>query len=131
MFAKTQMTGMSMNFPDVCQTPTPAGPVPVPYPNMAMNMTCVPSQIQVLTVGTPAHNLATTAPMTSGDESGVGLGVASPTVKGPQLNLTGSFTHLIKGMPATRLTSMSLGNTFNAPGATLVPSQFKVLIFSP
>lgn len=23
-------------FPDVCQTPSPAGPVPVPYPNMGM-----------------------------------------------------------------------------------------------
>jgi hypothetical protein len=26
--------GMSIVFPDVCKTPTPGGPVPIPYPNM-------------------------------------------------------------------------------------------------
>ena len=26
--------GMSTVFPDVCKTPTPGGPVPIPYPNM-------------------------------------------------------------------------------------------------
>jgi len=28
--------GMSIVFPDVCNTPTPGGPVPVPYPNIGM-----------------------------------------------------------------------------------------------
>ena len=27
--------GMSIVFPDVCKTPTPGGPVPIPYPNIA------------------------------------------------------------------------------------------------
>ena len=26
--------GMSIVFPDVCKTPTPGGPVPIPYPNI-------------------------------------------------------------------------------------------------
>ena len=26
--------GMSTVFPDVCKTPTPAGPIPIPYPNI-------------------------------------------------------------------------------------------------
>ena len=29
--------GMSMVFPDVCKTPSPGGPVPIPYPNIAMS----------------------------------------------------------------------------------------------
>ena len=35
--ATTNAGGMCMGFPDVCKTPIPpAGPVPIPYPNMAM-----------------------------------------------------------------------------------------------
>lgn len=34
--AKTA-NGVSMAFPDVCRTPSPAGPVPIPYPNIAMS----------------------------------------------------------------------------------------------
>ncbi len=75
--------------------------------------------------------MATTAPMSFGDEPGVGTGLASPTFKGPQRNLTGAFTVLVKGMPQTRLTSMSLSNMTNAPGATIVPSQIKVLVLAP
>lgn len=26
--------GVSIVFPDVCKTPTPGGPVPIPYPNI-------------------------------------------------------------------------------------------------
>ena len=33
---KSSYRGASIpTFPDVCKTPTPGGPVPVPYPNMA------------------------------------------------------------------------------------------------
>ena len=27
--------GVSIAFPDVCKTPSPAGPIPIPYPNIA------------------------------------------------------------------------------------------------
>jgi len=127
------MMGMSFSFPDVCLTPAPPSPspVPVPYPNVTLAPTSIPSQFQVLMVGTPAHNMGTTAPLSTGDEPGIATGVASPTFKGPQRNLTGAFTVLVKGMPATRLTSVSLTNMTNAPGATIVPSQPKVLILAP
>ena len=36
MFANCQMGGQDMGFPDVCLTPSPVGPVPIPYPNIAM-----------------------------------------------------------------------------------------------
>ena len=28
--------GMSIVFPDVCKTPLPGGPVPIPYPNLTI-----------------------------------------------------------------------------------------------
>jgi len=131
MFANTQMMGMDMAFPDVCLTPTPAGPVPIPYPNIAMGPTAVPSQVKVLIVAAPAHNLATTTPLTNGDNAGVATGVASGMVMGPSRHLTGSFKVLLGGMPASKMTSVSLQNSTNAPGCRIVPSQPKVLLLAP
>ncbi|MFC3147638.1 DUF4150 domain-containing protein [Piscinibacterium candidicorallinum] len=131
MFANTQMMGMDMAMPDVCLTPTPAGPVPIPYPNMAMGNMAIPNCPTVLVMGMPIHNMATTIPMTNGDNPGVNLGVASGTVMGPSRHLTGSFTTIAQGAPVTRLSSMSLQNSTNAPGARTVPSQTILLILAP
>ena len=131
MFANTQMMGMDMAFPDVCLTPAGPAVVPVPYPNIAMGPTAIPNQLVVMIIAMLGHNLGTTIPMTNGDNAGVSLGVASGTVMGPSRHLTGSFTVLFSGMPATRLTSMSLQNSTNAPGARLVPSQPTVLLLAP
>ena len=131
MFANTQMMGMDMAMPDVCLTPAGPAVVPVPYPNIAMGATAIPSQTNVLIMAMPAHNLATIIPMTNGDNAGVMMGVASGTVMGPSRHLTGSFSVLLGGMPATRLTSMSLQNSTNAPGCRLVPSQSIVLLLAP
>jgi hypothetical protein len=122
--------GMDLAFPDVCLTPTPV-PVPIPYPNIAMGPTAIPNNPTVLFMGGPAHNLATSIPMTNGDNAGVNMGVASGTVMGPSRHLTGAFTVLINGAPATRLTSMSLQNSTNAPGVRIVPSQTLVLMLAP
>lgn len=29
--------GVTIAFPDVCKTPSPAGPIPIPYPNIAQS----------------------------------------------------------------------------------------------
>ncbi len=131
MFANSQMMGMDTAFPDVCLTPTPAGPVPIPYPNIAMGPTAVPNVPNILFMGTPAHNMGTTIPMTNGDNAGLATGVASGLVMGPARHLTAAFSVLVKGMPATRLTSTSLQNSTNAPGCRVVPSQTKVLLLAP
>jgi hypothetical protein len=133
MFANTQMMGTDMGFPDVCLTPAPPSPapVPIPYPNIAMGPTAIPSQFKFLIMCMPAHNMATTIPMTNGDNAGVATGVASGTVMGPSRHLTAAFTVLIGGMPATRMTSVSLQNSTNCPGVRLVPSQPKVLLLAP
>ena len=132
MFANTQLAGMDTAFPDVCLTPTPAGvPVPVPYPNLALGMMGVPAVYNVLMAGAPAHNLSTIVPMTNGDNAGLALGVASGTVMGPSRHITGAFSVLVGGMPASRLTSMSMQNSTNIVGVRSVPSQTKVLVLAP
>jgi len=133
MFANCQLMGIDMGFPDVCLTPAPPAPapVPIPYPSVAAGPMAIPNCPTILFMGAPAHNLATTIPMTNGDNVGVATGVASGTVMGPSRHLTGSFTVLLMGMPASRMTSVSLQNSTNCPGVRLVPSQFKVLMLAP
>lgn len=131
MFANTQMMGIDIAFPDVCRTPTPAGPIPIPYPNVALGPMAVSAVYKVLFMGMPAHNMASTVVISNGDNAGLALGLVSGSVMGPSRHLTGAFTTLIGGLPATRLTSMSLQNRTNCIGARVVPSQLKVLILSP
>jgi len=132
MFMNTQMGGMHFAMPDVCLTPTPVGPIPIPYPNIAIGMTAIPptASLKVLTVAMPTHNMMTTVPMSNGDNAGVNMGVMSGMVMGPTRHMIGSFTTLVGGMPCTKMTSMSgqNGMSLNIPGMTLVPAQFKVLV---
>jgi hypothetical protein len=125
------MGGVDTGFPDVCLTPSPAGPVPIPYPNIALGPTSIPSQGKVFYMFTPAHNLATVCPLSNGDNAGVAMGVASGTVMGPRRHLLPSFTTLVGGMPATRLTSVGIQNNTNCPGARIAPSQGKVILLAP
>jgi hypothetical protein len=129
MFANSQMMGMDLGFPDVCLTPPV--PVPVPYPNIAMGPMGVPAAYNVLFMCTPAHNLSTTVVMTNGDNAGLMTGVASGTVMGPARHMTAANTVLVGGVPATRVSSASLQNNTNCPGARLAPSQLKVLLLAP
>jgi hypothetical protein len=134
MFANTQMGGMSLGFPDVCLTPipSPAGPIPtpIPYPNIAMGMMGVPAVYIVLFGGAPAENLLTQATMSSGNEAGVMGGVVSAVFLGPDRYLMGSLKVAVGGMFATRMTSLTLQNSTNCPGISLVPAQVKVILFS-
>lgn len=134
MFANTQMGGMSLGFPDVCLTPipSPAGPIPtpLPYPNIAMGMLAVPAVYIVLFGGAPAENLLSVTPMSTGDEAGAMMGVASGMIAGPDRPLLGSFKVLVGGIFATRLTTLSMGNLTNCPSVSLAPAQVRVLLLS-
>ena len=132
MLAKSSAGGVCFAFPDVCLTPAPPAPapVPIPYPNIAtdpVDMGFVPN---VLLTCSPAHNLSTEPPMSSGDNAGVGTGVASGTVMGPARTLTGAFTVIVGGMPLARLSSATIQNNTNAPGAKIVPSSTNVLVLA-
>jgi hypothetical protein len=133
MFVNTQMGGMNLGFPDVCLTPAPPAPapVPIPYPNIAIGPMGVAAVYNVLTTCMPTHNMATTIPLSNGDNPGLATGVASGTVMGPCRHVTGSFTVLVGGMPVTKMTSVSIQNNTNCPGMRIVPSQPTVISLGP
>ena len=133
MFANCSLGGMDFGMPDVCLTPTPVGPIPIPYPNTAQLPMALPptASLKHLISMMPAHHLGTTIPMSMGDKAGVNMGVASGTVMGPARNTMGSVKVFTGGMPATKWLSPALQNSTNVPaGMTMVPSQFKVMIMS-
>jgi len=132
MFANCQLGGLNFGFPDVCKTPSPVGPIPIPYPNMAMGLTANPATAckKIYLSCMPAHNLGTQIPISQGDNAGVAGGVASGMMMGPCRHLMGSFGVIYEGTPATKMTSPTgqNGMSLNAPGMTLAPAQFKVMI---
>jgi hypothetical protein len=132
MFQQTMAGGMSLGFPDVCLTPTPAGPIPVPYPNTATGATTNPATtaLTVLTDCMPSLNQMSQTMISMGDNAGVNMGVASGLVMGPQEFILGSVAVLKEGAPAQRMTSITGHNglSMNTPGVSLVPSQVTVLV---
>jgi hypothetical protein len=59
--------------------------------------------------------------------------ITSPNAAPAPIHIPNAFNILVGGTPAhnlaTRMTSMSIQNSTNAPGIYLVPGQFKVLGF--
>ena len=68
---------------DVCKTPTPGGPVPMPYPNLGVSSTMGPGYTtKTLIVGTPMWTKKGKIALSNGDQAGVALGVVSNKVMG-------------------------------------------------
>ncbi|MBL8511023.1 MAG: DUF4150 domain-containing protein [Betaproteobacteria bacterium] len=129
MFACISFGVLNFAFPDVCLTPIVV-PVPIPYPNIALSPTHIPSQFNVIFGGGLAENLLTQGTISNGDQPGVLLGVASGTIMGPDRYILGSFKVIIGVAFASRLTSITMQNTTNMIGFSIVPGQFRVLILS-
>jgi hypothetical protein len=122
-----------MAFPDTCKTPTPAGPVPMPYPNTAMLMQANPATctLKVKIMNQPALTKQSVIPMTSGDEAGSAGGVISGEIKGPAQFKKGSIKVKFEGQPAAFQTCPMGHNGTNAnvpAGMHTAPSQTKVLV---
>jgi Domain of unknown function (DUF4150) len=135
-FASTIGAGDCLAVPDVCKTPTPDGPQPLPYSNtatlaMADPRTC---SSKVFIVNKQAATVHTVITLSSGDEPGVDGGVVSDLVKGPCRFKIGSSVVMIEGNPAAYLGS-GIGHngvaSANQPvGAQISPSQ-TVVVVSP
>ncbi|MDR9837113.1 DUF4150 domain-containing protein [Herbaspirillum huttiense] len=131
MFAVTKQAGQCMAMPDVCNTPIPpAGPVPLPYPNIAMPMMGNPATTKVMISGMPALTKSSKITMSNGDQPGVNGGVVSGKIMGPAEFIMGSMKVKLEGNPAVRMGDTTKQNDGNAVGAVLVPSQVKVMIMS-
>ncbi|MBL0709112.1 MAG: DUF4150 domain-containing protein [Sulfurimonas sp.] len=134
MFQLTMNNAQNLALPDVCLTPTPTGPIPMPYPNISMTSTALPptTAMSILVDGTPSLNLMSEIPLSNGDEAGVNMGVASGMIMGPTSYTMGSETLFLEGVPGVKLTSQTgqNGTSMNAPGVCLTPSQAIMIVLS-
>ena len=135
MPATTNGGGQCFAFPDVCKTPSPAGPVPIPYPNIAQptqaSASTCSSKVKILNKKTATTK--TEISVSSGDEAGTaGGGVVSSKFKGPAKYKKGSSKVKVEGSPVVHLGSMvgmnGGANANSPPGTQVAPSQSKVTV---
>ena len=108
-------SGVTIAFPDVCKTPTPAGPVPIPYPNIAMSSDTAKGTKKVKCDGKPVCVKDSNFKMSTGDEAGSAGGVVSGKIKGKAEFVNFSFNVKFEGKNVTKAFDLMLHNDKNTP----------------
>jgi len=108
--------GITQAFPDVCKTPAPPAPfVPIPYPNIAQSSDTADGASTVLSDGNPTCVKDSNFRMSTGDEAGSLLGVASNKIKGKAEFVNFSFDVMFEGKNVARAMDLMLHNDKNTP----------------
>jgi hypothetical protein len=108
-------SGTTIAFPDVCKTPTPAGPIPIPYPNIAMSSDTAKGTTKVKCDGESTCVKDSNFSMSTGDEAGSAGGVASGKIKGKAEFVMGSMDVKFEGKDVVRAFDIMLHNDKNTP----------------
>ncbi len=106
--------GMSMAFPDVCKTPSPAGPIPIPYPNIGQASDTSQGPTTVKTDGEMPMVKGAKYMKSSGDEAGTAGGVMSSVNMGECEFMLYSFDVKFEGKNVCRLGDSLFHNKKNA-----------------
>ncbi|MFP2928409.1 DUF4150 domain-containing protein [Pyxidicoccus sp. 3LG] len=113
--------GVTVAFPDVCKTPSPGGPVPVPYPNIAKSSDTAKGTTKVLVEGNPVCVKDSHFSTSTGDEAGTaGGGVASSKTKGKAEFVNYSFDVQFEGKSVARALDLMLHNDKNTPPTPVI-----------
>jgi len=113
--------GVTVAFPDVCKTPSPGGPVPLPYPNIAKSSDTAQGSKSVTVEGNPLCVNDSNFSTSTGDEAGTaGGGVVSGKTKGKAEFVNFSFDVQVEGKNVARALDLMLHNDKNTPPAPLM-----------
>lgn len=107
--------GTTICFPDVCKTPTPGGPIPIPYPNIAMSSNTAKGTKKVKCDGNPICVKDSNFSTSTGDEAGTAGGVISSKFKGKAEFILFSFNVKAEGKNVCRAFDLMLHNDKNTP----------------
>ena len=120
--------GVTIAFPDVCKTPTPAGPVPIPYPNIAQSSDTASGSTSVKADGNPVCLKDSNFRISTGDEAGsAGGGVISNKIKGKAEFVNFSFDVTFEGKNVCRAFDLMLHNDKNTPPFPVLQGPIIVL----
>lgn len=116
--------------PDVCKTPTPGGPVPLPYPNISQSSTLSGGTTTVkVDGGNMAAIKGSKFAVSSGDEPGTVGGVKSNTFKQASTWISYSFDVKLDGKNACRFTDKKFQNNENTIDAMgVIPLVVSVMV---
>src|SRR5688572_2334909 len=113
--------GVATAFPDVCKTPSPAGPVPIPYPNVAQSTDTAKGSKTVTVGGNPLMLNGSNFSTSTGDEAGAAGGIVSGGTKGKAEFVNYSFDVKIEGKNVCRLGDMMVQNKGSSPNTPPFP----------
>jgi len=100
--------------PDMCKTPSPGGPVPLPYPNIAMSADLAKGTTTIkVDGGNMAANKGSELSRSTGDEAGTAGGVTSSTFIKEATWMLYSEDVFLEGKNACRLTDKLFMNHQN------------------
>lgn len=101
--------------PDVCKTPSPGGPIPVPYVNIAKDGDLASGSKKVTIEGNPVGLESSNLSTSTGDEPGAAGGIISSKTKGKMTWASSSLDVKIEGKAVVRFMDVAQhnGNTFN------------------
>ena len=85
-------------FPDVCKTPSPGGPVPIPYPNIGSGQQNTAAS-KTSSTSKPNVLKGSNFSKSSGDEAGSAMGIVSNKLRGRLHMLNMQITTLPSGDP--------------------------------
>ncbi|MEM7151377.1 MAG: DUF4150 domain-containing protein [Myxococcota bacterium] len=108
--------GMSIVFPDVCNTPTSTGPVPIPYPNIGNSADATGGPSAARCDGEMPMVKGATYGKSSGDEAGSAGGLVSGMNTGEAEFMLYSFDVRIEGANVCRLGDPLFHNGKNTMG---------------
>lgn len=118
--------------PDVCKTPSPGGPVPIPYPNISQSATLAKGTTTVKADGGMMIAIkGSEFSLSNGDNAGVAGGVKSSTFMKESTWITYSFDVKMDGKNACRLTDKKFQNhenTVDATGVLQAPKPMGVIV---
>jgi hypothetical protein len=121
--------GISIAFPDVCQTPAPpAGPIPIPYPNIAMSSDTDKGSKKVKCDGNSVCVDGSNFSTSTGDEAGSVGGVASGKTKGKGEFVNFSFDVKFEGKGVARAFDLMTHNDKNSPPFPVLQGPIIVII---
>ena len=99
--------------PDVCKTPSPGGPVPIPYPNVSQSSTLAKGTTTVKADGMMAAVKGSEFSLSNGDNAGTLGGVKSSTFMKESTWILYSFDVRMDGKNACRLSDKKFQNHEN------------------
>lgn len=120
--------GKVITGPDVCKTPTPSGPVPIPYPNISMSSDLAKGSKNVKINSVPACLKGSNFSKSTGDQAGSAGGVISGKTGGKADPTNYSFNVKIEGQNVVRNLDLFQSNDRNTPPGPVL--QAPVIILS-